>query len=251
MPGIDWVAESLRMTTFHNIGDLPSDASGPWESVMQRQPEQVSGRPVENLHVANGPYDSIGMQLQCTVRPDRSDWALQYAPPAPGVPQTGLVTVGPFGEVLPAFQVTCSKWLSTCPNVTRLAFGAVLMAEARDLQDAYKQLDAVLPFVELHAANMSDFFYQINRRRNLASVRNCLANRISRWSAAQVGSVEFLVEGNSQPQVSSGPDLFACRLELDVNTATRLTNVSGFGAVRLFGELVNFGREISEKGDLL
>ena len=240
------------MTTFHVIGELPSDASGAWGSVMQRQPDQVSGRPAENLHMAEGSYNGIERQLQCSVRPDRTDWVLRSAPMELGVHQTGLVTVGLLDTMLPTFQETCNRWLDICPGVTRLAFGAVLMAESPTLQDAYRQLDSMLPSVTLDPPRISDFFYQINRRRDLDSVRGVLANRISKWSAAQVGSIEFSIGGaNTPPRVVPAFNHFACRLELDINTASTFPDsLRSLEAVKLFGELTKLGREIAEKGDV-
>ena len=164
----------------------------------------------------------------------------------------GLVTVGPLQGVLTPFRDLGIQWLEMGQAATRLAFGAVLVAEATDLHDAHRKLDTLLPSVELDSGNISDFFYQVNRRRVLDLSPGTLVNRISRWSASQGGSVEFVMGGNAQPQFTRMAGHFACRLELDVNTADEYHSspLRGVTAIALFRELVDLSKEMAEKGDI-
>jgi hypothetical protein len=246
-----WEAESLRATAFYNVGTAPRDVGRIWELVTHRRPEQVLSRPSEDIHVAEGPFGGSEKQLQCTARPDKVEWILRSPQPLPNRPIEGLVTIGGLQGVLTPFRDLGAGWLEISSGITRLAFGAVLVRAATDLQDAHQALNTLLPSVELDPDSVSDFSYQVNRRRILSSPAGILVNRISRWSTMQGGSVEFVVGNNTQPQFTHLADHFACRLELDVNTAGGFTNpLDGAQAVTLFGELVGLGQEIAEKGDI-
>ena len=251
MSEISWATESLRATAFHNIGETPKDVTQLWELVRHRSPEQVSSRPAEGLHVAEGSFGDSGAKLQCSIRPDRVDWTLRPAPLPPTAPPGNLIMVGPFEARLPPFRDLCKTWLSVSPRITRLAFGAVLLIETTSLHEAHEQLDALLPSVSLATEDVSDFFYQINRRKTLSSAPGGLVNRLGKWSTIQGGSVQFSLGGNAVPQVSQSMDHFACRLELDINTASVPANpLSGGEAIELFSELVDLGKEMAEKGDI-
>ena len=218
---------------------------------MHRRPEQVLSRPEEGVHVAQGSFGGSEKQLQCTVRPERVDWVLLSAPPPPNRPTMALINVGLLQGVLQPFEELGARWLEISSAITRLAFGAILVAEASDLRDANRKLAAFLPAVQLDPDNSSDFFYQINRRRTIGASPGTLVNRISKWSAIQGESVGVAVVGNTPPQVTRAATLFACRLELDVNTAGGFPDpLNGEGASALFHELVSLGKEMTEKGDI-
>ena len=218
---------------------------------MHRRPEQVLSRPEEGVHVAQGPFGGSEKQLQCTVRPERVDWVLRPAPPPPNRPTMALINVGSLQGVLQPFEELGARWLESSPVITRLAFGAILVAEASDLRDANRKLAGFLPAVRLDPDNASDFFYQINRRRTVGAPPGITVNRISKWSAIQGESVGVAVVGNTLPQVTRAATFFACRLELDVNTAGGFPDPSSGGrASALFHELVGLSKEITEKGDI-
>ena len=220
-----------------------------WEAVTQEIPERVSSRPREGLTVAEGPYS--GNRLQCIYRPDRIDWNLRPVIPPPSSPIEGFLSMGPFPRALPALLDVTRKWLEGNPNVDRLAFGSVLLMEAGGLAEANRSMDSLLPDVILDAEASSDFLYQINRRRTSTSSPTVLVNRLSKWSVMQGGAVALAVAGNAEPHFSRGPDFFACRLELDINTAAPLSlSAPEVDVFQLFEELVGLGKEIAEGGDI-
>ena len=251
MPEVKWEAESLRATAFYNIGDAPQDVTRLWELIMHRGPEQVSSRPNEGLHIAEGPFGGSEKQLQCTIRPERVDWVLRPAPRPPNQSPEGLTTIGGLEEVLPSFRDLGVRWLERSPAVVRLAFGAVLVVGATTLQDANEKLVPLLPSVSLDPRGISEFLYRVNRRRPLATAPGTPANRITTWSIAQGGSIGFVATGDAQPQLTHVAGHFACRLELDVNTVGAFSSaLSGAKVTELFLELVSLGKEIAEKGDI-
>ena len=250
MSEISWQTESLRVTAFYRVQDTPGDVNRLWGMVRHRQPDQVSSRPNEGIQVAQGRFGTSDRQLQCAIRPDRVDWVLRAAPPAPNTPPEGLLTIDTFAGVLPSFRDLGAEWLERSPAVTRLAFGAVLMFEVSNPFEANESLFALLPSVNFGSEDVSDFVLRINRRRSLSSVEGGLANRLSTWSVVQGGSVGVAVSGDGPPQLFQQSGHFACRLELDINTVSTFAVPLGGGeAVKVFRELVDLGREIAEQGD--
>lgn len=246
----DWQVESFRATTFHNdFSGNAQDVAELWERVAREKLEQVSSRPREGLILAEGPYD--GNRLVFSGRPERIDWNLRPTPPSPNVPAEVFVTMGPFLDLLQSLLKVGENWLIESPEITRLAFGSVLVMATVDLPAAHRELDTLLPKVELDPTGSSDFFYQINRPRQSTSNDPVGINRLSKWSVMQGGSLGLAVHGNAEPQFTLGRGYFACRLELDINTAGGLPSpIVGEEAIRLFKELVQLGKEITEKGDI-
>ena len=217
MPEVKWEAESLRATAFYNIGNTPQDVTQLWMLLMHREPRQVSIRPTEGLHVAEGPFGGNEKQLQCAIRPERVDWVLRAAPPPPNQPLEGLATIGPLEGVLPPFQDLSIKWLEKSSAITRLAFGAALFIETDNLQDAGTKLASLLSSANLDPTDASDFLYRVNRRRPLGSVPGALVNRINTWSIIRGESIGFAASGDAPPQLTRLTAHTACRLELDVS----------------------------------
>ena len=218
--------------------------------LMHRQPDQLSSRPNEGIQVAQGRFAGSEKQLHCTIRPDRVDWVLRAAPPAPNRPPEGLLTIGTLSGVLPPFRDLGTRWLKISSAIIRLAFGAVLLIEVSNLNEANERLSALLPAVTLDSENVSDFLFRINRRRRLSSDGGSLANRLSTWSTVQGGSVGVAISGDSPPQFIHQTGLFACRLELDMNTVSTFATPLGEGeAAKVFCDLVYLGEEIAEQGD--
>lgn len=250
MSEVKWEAESLRATAFYNVGDAPEDVERLWGLFMHRQPDQVSSRPNEGIHVAEGSFGGSEKQLQCTIRPERVDWVLRATPPVPSRAAEGLPTIGALVATLPSFQDLGTRWLERSSATIRLAFGAILLFKVDNQQDANEKLSAFLHSVALDPENVSDFLYRINRRRTLGSHEGIEVNRISTWSTAQGGSIGFAVAGGGPPQLTRQTDHFACRLELDINTASKpISPLSGTEAAQIFSELVALGTEIAENGD--
>ena len=248
-----WEVESLRVTTFYRAGDVPSDVARLWQLMTHRQPEQVSSRPAEGLHVAEGPFGGVTKRLQCAIRPDRVDWVLQAAPPPPDTPARGLVTAGSIEAVLPSFEELGIGWLGrSAAAVTRVAFGAIFVVRANDLREVCEILNAALPSLELDSENISEFLYRVNRQRVLDSPPGVQVNRISAWSIGRGGSLDVAVVGIAPPQFTHMTEFFSCRLELDMNTAVLFSiPIGGAEAAPLFKELVALGKEVVEGGDTI
>ena len=250
MSQVIWQAESLRATAFYNVGDAPSEAARLWQMLMHRQPDEVSSRPNERLHLARGAFGGSERQLQCAITPDRVDWVLRAAPPAQNRAPEGLPTIDYLTGVLPSFLDLCMRWLERSAAMTRLAFGAVLLCAASNPYEANVRLSTLLPSVTLDPEGVSDFLYRVNRRQPLRSREGVFANRLSTWSAIQAGSVGVSISGDGSAQLTHEAGHFACRLDLDMSTVgISTTSFSGTEATGVFEELVSLGVEIAEQGD--
>ncbi len=217
---------------------------------MHRQADQVSSRPNERIQVAEGSFGGSEKQLRCTIGPDRVDWLLRAAPPAPNRGLEGLPTVGTLPGVLAPFEDLGRRWLERSSGVNRLAFGAVLMFEVPTSEAANSTLNGLLPSVGFDPKGVSDFLFRINRRRALSSREGSWANRLGTWSTVQVGTLGFAIAGGGAPQITHRAGNFACRVELDINTVGPFEiTVSGEEAANLFSELVALGVEMAEQGE--
>ena len=250
MSEVVWQAESLRATAFYNAGNAPTDVARLWQLSVHRQPDEVSSRPNDGIQLARGPFGGSERQLQCVIRQDRVDWLLRPAPPAQNRAPEGLLTIDTLEGLLPSFHELATRWLEESSEITRLAFGAVLLFGVSSHYEANATLSRLLPSVSLDPEGVSDFLYRVNRRRRLTSHDGGLANRLSTWSTIQDVSVGVAVSGDSPPQLTYQAGHFACRLELDINTvATPTTALSASEATAVFDELVSLGVEIAEQGD--
>lgn len=166
-----------------------------------------------------------------------------------------MSTVGSFPESLDKFAELMPHWfeIETCPSIQRLAFGAILLNPVESRQAGYRQISEYLPNVKLDSEDSSDFLYQINRPRDSNSgIADLRINRLSKWSVATQTWMESRLSPKSA-SVSrfSGPQIFACRLELDINTMPDFKGeLTQKQLPPIFQELVKLGKEIVQKGDI-
>jgi hypothetical protein len=94
----------------------------------------------------------------------------------------------------------------------------------------------------------SDLFYQINRPRDSrGKIPDLIINRLSKWSilALQIAAID------SRGSMVKGNKRLSCRLELDISTSGEYCGTIDRKAIApVFKELVELGKEISEKGDI-
>jgi hypothetical protein len=132
-----------------------------------------------------------------------------------------------------------------------LAFGAVLLSPVDTKQLGYQQLNRLLPFIELDTEGISDFLYQINRPRDTTTqIEGLQINRLSKWNVATFRQVNFIV-GQTSVRTSRRSEVFACRLELDMNTHQDFSGeLLPEQLPEVFNELIALGREIKNEGDV-
>jgi hypothetical protein len=105
--------------------------------------------------------------------------------------------------------------------------------------------------MKLDAEGSSDFLYRINRRRlSQSGIENLQINRLSTWSVARAEYQAFALESGGIPRVIRGEPIFACRVELDVNTAAEFEGkLLPDQSLKIFTELIELAHEILLEGD--
>ncbi len=246
LPDREWQVETVRLTGLLPIED--TEAAKSWAEVVGEEPDvTLTHKGIEQR--AEGPF--YDRKLALRVRPGRVDWVLTTADS--GVPDEGGVgTAGKFAECLEIMDEVAGNWWGSegCPSFQRLALGAVLLFPVADRELGYRVLSTYLPSVKLDAENSRDFSYQINKPRIFRALDiEVLINRLSKWSVAafQVGA--FVVTGGREKMIK-GPSMYACRLELDINTDAEFDGELDVLKMRLiFEQLASCAREISEGGE--
>ncbi len=243
---ITWQAELIRFKAFTNstvdIGQLSW-----WSDLVGTPSETRVTRPVVGEYQEEGAF--AGGRLILRVDPTRIDWVLAPSSDQQQENPEGYLLIGQFQKLRNQFLPAMLRWLEALDYfpVQRLAFGGQFAQLVENHHEGYCRLVSYLPDVRLDPEGSSDFFYQINRPRASQSVTGLKINRLSKWSVAVQQTFTFNFSG----QASAGQSYFACRLELDVNTAPDFRD--GFSkeqAITVSQELANLAGEVMEKGDI-
>jgi len=242
-PMEQWNAEVLRLTVFFAPGP-PADASNWWRNLTNTDPESSETKPRMGVRTDSGGFNDglLIMQFQT----NRADWIYGNRPDALGEPIRRNL-----GERLPVFSEVMAQWLAECPQVIRMAFGAIVLFESESREDSYRFLSNYLPF-DLDPENCSEFNFQINRVRRSRTLPGLRINRLARWSAVrQVFGNLSVGEGPNVVSLSPAAKTHGGRLELDMNTSEERNEVIPEASLRpLFSELVQLGMEIVREGDI-
>jgi hypothetical protein len=239
-----WLAESLRLTAFTTSDPDMTGLSGSWKALVGDDPDAVEVRPKERVVQESGPFHEATLTFRHL--PLRIDWILRPS----DMTSELWATVCRFtaGEIQTFVELT-KRWLATAPEIKRLAFGAVLNDPVSSHDEGYAKLSSYLPFdVDLEARN---FVYQINRRRDSRlGVPGLQINRLSKWSCLERRMAQLMV-GETTTVSENAPSNFAVRLEVDINTVPEYPeSLEPGNLVDLFGEFVDLGLEIAERGDI-
>jgi len=211
----DWGAESLRLTLFSPDTVALSDAD--WTAVTGEQ-EATTRQIIPGGRRYVGSF--AGGQLALSASGPRVDITLSSAPPSLlGESSTfELPIIGSWDSTRDAFVVATQKWLSEFKfPVVRLAFAAVLLSEAKSVADSYQVLKGFLKSVNVDPDGMRELIFRINWPEK-SEVAGLTLNRITNWSALQIGTMHVQLSGQSISGIGSPPVKFAVRLEMDHNT---------------------------------
>ena len=249
MPSTVWNVESLRVTCFVDpAGSVPAD--GVWERLTTTAPLESSRRLKAGEVREAGEF--LGGLLTYSAQPARIDWTLGASPGG----EDPLSALGEGTKAIPPFASLMSRWLQSedAPTLTRLAFGATLLAEVESRVAGYAHVLSLLPSVRLEPRQMSDFMYQNNRQRDVSvGPHQFRVNRLSKWSVAMFQTFQLqvgLFPGGAE-STQLGPPRAASRLELDINTVpSQGRSIEREVRVELFERLVGFAMEIAQHGDI-
>lgn len=241
----EWFVQQLRFTVFVPSSHLPLEEI--WRLITSESPEIDESRPKEGFRRLACSLDD-GVQLELQSLPGRLD--ISKSPHLGG----GITPDVHLGDANPRVSAFANIVISLIPqlsfDISRLAFGLVLLQSTPDRIQSYKILQEKLP-IELDS-DSSEFMYQINHPSpiNIAGEEFKL-NRMSRWSAALIQ--RFVIQGGGaggqQPVLL--PSLVTenfVRLDIDNSTpADRTQPIDPGNLLALFKELVSLAY-ISAKG---
>jgi len=161
--------------------------------------------------------------------------------------------LGPLTSALPIFSEMMLRWLATTGlDITRLALGAILRLPVRSKDEGYSLMSNYLSFSL--PPESSDFLYRINRPRPSSSLDDgTLINRLATWAVIQVETLLIPVSGGTAGAEGVSRErepFFACRLELDINTAAdRPGTLPQDRLDRLLAEFADAATDIAARGD--
>jgi hypothetical protein len=239
----DWQAEVLRLSLF-TITNQSLNAEKWWPLVTSEEPEQVISQPKKGIYRAIGAFGKGGLTLN--IEPSRIDWLYTPAQNPPDDAEMPPYTIGGAINERDFLFNAVKPWLSQCPDIIRIAYGATLFENVKDIISGHRRLADFLPKVEIDAENSTDFSYSINRPRESRIIPGLKINRLTKWNIMHFGVLEL----NTGVSVDI-PENIACRLELDINTFQKHTiPIPTESLVQLFQELINMGDEIALQGDI-
>lgn len=245
-----WEAESIRLTAFPMQVSPVEDVDW-WESLMGKPPETEVVHPREGGKRVEGAFETGKLIIQTT--PARIDLRV-IPPPEQGGTTARFLTIGKFTVMLESFAEIASGWLDldSCPEIQRIAFGAVLVSPTDSRASGYRKLQAYLPSVNMDPDHATEFLYQINRARDSATgIANLRINRLSKWSVASMSTAGLVIQPTQILHQENLQEYFACRLELDINTIPdRREPLPHKKLPSIFRELMDFGKEIVIAGDI-
>lgn len=247
VPAVDaWEVAAFRFTAFLTPSGPPVSDTW-WGEVVGEDPETTTERPKAGERKQEGPYGNGQLTLSVTL--GRVDWVL--GPKLPTEPPEGFLVAGAFVQSCTRFTDLVDKWLTldTCPSLQRIAIGAVLLQPVADRASGYRKLESYLPSVRLDCENSRGFLYQINRPR-AGPIRDIKINRISKWSVQSSNVTGMAVENGQLRVLATAEQVYACRLELDVNTDANFTEEFTLDeAKQIHSALVEMATEIAREGD--
>lgn len=245
----NWEAENLRSTTFLKTEADIGNKESWWHSVVGDEPERSDSRPKAGTIRQTGPLD--GKRLSLAVQPGRVDWNLSEQLESPEELGDRLPTIGLFAAAYGSFSTVQEHWFETCPEVARIAFGAILDIPVADRIEGYRIISRFLPNMPIDIENSIDFLYQINRPRMSNIIEGLSINRLMKWAVVRTGVVRFDVGSDGRALSTNLPVQSACRLELDISTTAEWSgDLPRESLYAIFEEMVNLGKEIAMNGDI-
>ena len=213
-PPLDsWIAESFRVTTFHDFEEK-LDHDSLWLELIGSPADEKISKPREGSTRLRAQVDDFQIRMDFT--PGKLNFyhdSLSELSPLPN----DINFLGTMPQAASRFLTDAEKLvnLPSYPRIIRVALGMVLRLRANDRGEAYRRLDALIPEVDLDSSASSEFFYRINWPCNARIGDETLViNRLSTWSAI----TEMRMWGLIGEEASKKTETIFCKLETDVNT---------------------------------
>lgn len=220
---ITWQTESVRLTLLGSIENSPSFS---WSALTGQQPESVTSRPNQQIHVEEGLWENG--QLSLNSQPGRVEVIFSAVPTDP----SSMPTLGEFSEVLPKFEALALK--AKIPLSVRIAIGVRLNAVLGDQASSDRLIGEVLPHVKL-PENSTDVVFQYNVPKKFPKISGIVVNRIVKWSQLVAHTLQFV---GGQPHANVQEHILQLDLDLNTSPLSKLPHPDQYGLVlkALFGE---------------
>jgi hypothetical protein len=219
-----------------------------WFDIVGEPSDEKTSKPKSGEYIEIGRYDPGKLILH--IQHGKIDWV--FTVDEQDIELNRIPSIGPFPDILEIFLRPLRNWFNhqSCPVMHRIAFGAIVFLPVSNHQEGYETLSLYLPAVKLDPSNSSDFLYQINRPRELnIDIPELRINRLSKWSVFkfEAGVVSLRADFIDHTPKTT---LFACRLELDINTRQDFDGEINPNQIYIvFDELVSSAKEIISEGD--
>ncbi|MHB2240822.1 hypothetical protein [Pseudomonas monsensis] len=234
MTTFPWQVEALRFS-FINLAPGSDSDNFSWSNLMPTEPDSVTTKKAHGILAEQGNW--FKGTLAVNRQPGRVDVIYTIdQPDSFSAMESLLPNAGSFDEVLSA----CGEFARPLSRLaaSRIAFGAVLLLPVEASLEGYEYLKRFLPFVKFED-DMSDFFLQVNRKKS--SDLGISVNELSKWGCVDVRGINVV-----DPEIQT-PQVFAVRLEIDVNTPESQNQID-VDVEKLIVELMNRGRSIAQDG---
>ena len=244
-----WKVQTLRLTGFPTDIVKQPEQEQWWFALTGEYPANRLQNPRQATLQEDGPFKSGNLIVK--IEPLRVD-CLYTIDAKAQVESDEIPAIGSFEDAIKDFSSIVSQLLqlSSFPLLRRLAFGSILIEPVSNRKEGYDRLAKFLTF-PIDSENSSDFFYQINRPRLSDLITPKISiNRLSKWSVAGLEIVALQIK----PDLKAFPPTnlrYAVRLEVDINTSQEFEgSLDKEKRIILFQQLLDYGVEISEKGDV-
>jgi hypothetical protein len=243
-PFTEWTADQVRLSAFQVPGSAVPNPEVWWEAVIGAPPDEITANARAGLRTVAGTFHSSKLILKTEM--DRIDWLFLPQSPDPAAgPPGDFVSIGPITDALDHFSQIAERWLNRpdVPELSRIAFGAIVHHTEENHHSAYLRLPEYLPVTLPTEA--ADFHFQINLPRGSdTGIEGLRINRLSRWWVMALARIALSI-GTTSTQVMS----YALRIELDINTSPEFQGpLPRERMIWLYRELIASGRNIITEG---
>lgn len=242
----EWLAESIRLSF---IG-VPSWTQRPvFAEISGTQPALITAQPMIALHQEAGRVSHAHLNILQLA--NRIDLLLGDNPTRntvdPNAPAyKPLFSIGPYRESLALFDSLSAKATGLVNSATRVAFAITLIRQTENARDSVRYLHKLLPRLPVDPDNDLELIFQINRP--VHDSRGLLINRLAKWEALQITTMQVGLGASPLPIIPSRPPISAAQAYIDVSTAAEnifpLNNLS-----EIVNDLRRYAIELAEHGD--
>jgi hypothetical protein len=242
-----WDVESLRVSVFFVPPGLATFDSL-LGAIARVEPEVVSERPkINKSEVGRAPSGHFFL----TQQRERIDLLLgvrgDQAPPE----DVSFYNVGSYEKAKEILFEPAKRLVEfQGAAISRVAFGAILLANVSDRIEGYKMLTPLLPSIKVDPANSEELFWQINRPRASSVLNTIRINRISKWSVLNAQRMLFQMSPEASIATAASPVMTAVKADLEANTPVSDAALPKDRLKDILEELWLAVEELSVKGDV-